>query len=122
MHLSARGDKRFGARIRASKTEYLMTGIDQLPHDRGTYEACGACDENTHSPFLLSICDSVDRDEEFTRVASRLATLAVIERHPRVETGRSSIASNSCSQSSAECCACSDPNNSVAALQNAANS
>src|SRR5260221_6751395 len=31
-----------------------MTCIDQLSDDSGTYEACSACDENTHIPFLLA--------------------------------------------------------------------
>ncbi len=75
--------------------------------------------KNTHIPFLLIVCDSVDRDEPFTRLASRVEALAVINRHSRVEAGRSSILINSCSQSSAESAACSDPNNFVTALKNA---
>jgi len=96
-----------------------MTRIDQFSDDCGTYEACGACDKNTHIPFLLIVCDSVDRDEAFTRLASRVEALAVINRHSRIEAGRSSILINSCSQSSAESAACSDPNNFVTALKNA---
>src|SRR6476660_325010 len=63
-----------------------------------------------------------DKDAAFTRLASRVEALAVINLHSRVEAGKPSTVSNSCSQSSAECSACSDPNNSLTALKNAANS
>jgi len=64
----------------------------------------------------------VDKDEVFTRLASRVETLAVINLHSLVEAGRPSISINSRSQSSAEISACSDPNKSVTALKNANNS
>ena len=66
--------------------------------------------------------NSVDRDEAFTRLGSRVETFAVINLHSRAEAGRPSISINSCSQSSAESSACSDPNNWVTALKNADNS
>jgi hypothetical protein len=65
---------------------------------------------------------SVDRDEAFTLPGSRVETFAVINRHSRVEAGKPSISINSCSQSSAESSACSDPNDWVTALKNADNS
>jgi len=63
-----------------------------------------------------------DRDEALTRLASRVETFAVINRHSRVEAGRPSISINSCSQSFAESSACSNPNSWVMALKNADNS
>src|SRR6266404_2019605 len=99
-----------------------MTRNDQFLDDCGTYEARGACDENTHISFLLSISDSVLGTKQFTRVASRVETFSVINLHSRAEVGRPSILINSCNQSSAESSACSDPNNWVTALKNADNS
>jgi hypothetical protein len=58
MYLGTGGNKRFGAGIRASKTEHLMTGVEQLSDESRAYEACGTCDENTHILFLLIVSDS----------------------------------------------------------------
>lgn len=63
-----------------------------------------------------SVRDFADVAAAFTRAASRVETLAVIDLQSRVESGSPSIAINSCSQSSAEILACSAPNNSVTAL------
>jgi hypothetical protein len=61
----------------------------------------------------------IDGDEAFTRLASRVETLAVINLHSQEEAGRPSSSINSRSQSSAEISAYSDPNKSVTALKNA---
>jgi hypothetical protein len=57
MYWSTGRNKRFGARIRAGKTDNLMTGVEQLSDESRTYEACGTCDENTHILFLLIVSD-----------------------------------------------------------------
>ncbi len=62
MYLGTDGNKRFGARIRASKTEDLMARINQLSNDSRTYDACGPCNENTHILFLLIVSDSADKN------------------------------------------------------------
>src|SRR5690349_18268781 len=62
------------------------------------------------------------RQTEQTRFAKRIATFVVILRHSPVDAGSAFTASNSLSQSCAECPACSEPNNSVTALKNADNS
>src|SRR6185312_8319910 len=103
---------------------------DQFLDDSRTYEACGAGNEYTHifllilvgSSFFVSACDGLDTDDALTRLASRAEALMVISRHSRFEAGRPLIATSSCSQSSAESFACSDPNNSLTALETAANS
>jgi hypothetical protein len=67
----------------------------------------------------------VNGDDEvaaFTRDASRVETLAVIDRQSRGKEGSRSILASSRSQSSAESSACSLPNNSLTALKNADNS
>jgi hypothetical protein len=46
----------------------------------------------------------------------------VINRHSPADAGRPSLAINSCSQSTAESSACSDPSNWVMAVKNADNS
>src|SRR5258707_6061422 len=117
-----------------------MARADQLVNHGRAYKARSACNENTHFLFLLccffgdclrvpvmlscyaSVRDALDMDKAFTRVASRLQMLSVICRHSRVEEGRSSVATNSCSHSSADISASSGPNNSVTALNNAVNS
>jgi hypothetical protein len=65
------------------------------------------------------ICGSVDKDEAFARLGSRLETFAVIDLHSWAEAGRASISINSRSQSFAASSACSDPNDCVTALKNA---
>jgi hypothetical protein len=74
------------------------------------------------SSLNMRVSDAVEMDEAFTRFASRAEALTVIPRHSRAENGRPLIAASSCSQSSAESFACSDPNCSLTALMNAANS
>src|SRR5437660_1176505 len=66
--------------------------------------------------------DALDMDTAFTRAASRLQMLSVIRRHSRAEEGTPSVATNSCSHSSAESSASSGPNNTVTALNHAVNS
>jgi hypothetical protein len=122
MYVGSRRDKGLGCRIRAREAEHLMTGVDQFSDDCGTDEACSAGDKNTHILFLLGICDSVDRDQAYTPLGSRVETFAAINLHSWAEVGRPWIAINSCNQSSAERSACSDPNNWVTALENADNS
>jgi hypothetical protein len=39
-----------------------MARINQLSDDSGTYEACGAGDQNTHILFLLTVSDSADKN------------------------------------------------------------
>jgi hypothetical protein len=55
MYIGSSGGKGRCTRIRASEAEYLISRVDQLSDDCGTYEACGACDENTHILYLLNI-------------------------------------------------------------------
>src|ERR1700741_5003955 len=66
--------------------------------------------------------NSVVRDEALTRFASHKEALAVRVRHSGDEAGRSSGVSNSRSHCFAESSASSDPNNSLTAPKQAANS
>src|ERR1700733_5455454 len=99
-----------------------MACADELFHDCRADETCGTSYKNTHIISSYAIFGSADRDEALIRLASRLQTFAVINRHSRAEAGRSLISINSCNQSSAESSACSDPNTWVMALKNAVNS
>jgi hypothetical protein len=69
----------------------------------------------------LNIDDS-EREEAFTRLASRVAAFIVINRQSRVEEGSPSVSISSSSHSFAEISACCDPNNWAIALKNADNS
>jgi hypothetical protein len=48
MYLGSRRDQRLGARIRARKSEHLMTSVDQFSDDCRTNKACSAGNESTH--------------------------------------------------------------------------
>jgi hypothetical protein len=122
MYVSSHCNKGLGCRIRASEAEHLMTGVDQFSDDCGTDKACSSSHKNAHIVFLLEFMNSVDIDEAFTALGSRVETFAVINLHSRAEAGRPSLSINSCTQCSAESSACSDPNNWVTALKNAVNS
>jgi hypothetical protein len=69
----------------------------------------------------LNIDDS-EREEAFTRLASRVEAFIVIKRQSRVEEGSPSVSINSSSHSLAEISACCSPNSWAMALKNADNS
>jgi hypothetical protein len=52
MDLGASRDKSFGARIRAGKTEHLMSSLDEFPNDFRTDKARCSCDKNLHKSLL----------------------------------------------------------------------
>src|SRR5580698_3366163 len=99
-----------------------MTRVDELFNNGRTDETCSTGNKNTHILILLSNLWFSREGRVFTRLASRLKTFIVINRHSRIEEGRPSISITSCNQSSAEISACSAPNTSLTALKNADNS
>ena len=55
MHLRASLDQRLGARIRARKTDHLVTGADKLWNNCHTYKPRRTCDKYTHHNFSFLI-------------------------------------------------------------------
>jgi hypothetical protein len=52
LYLSASGGQRLGAVLAARKTEHQMACADEFRDNPGTDKSCGACNENSHKPFL----------------------------------------------------------------------